>query len=476
MSGAAADGGATRGPGAPGRGELLYSDYINDRAIVEALRLTPRPAGVPEERWPDVERHEPGGPWPQGGAWCHEEVLFIRTHQAFEVWFALALHELESVVGALAAVHPSAGGDGPPRADLAARRLEAEAFDARRLPHLCAAVEQVAARFGRDRVKKLREMGTPGRLLHPGAYRLDGAGGEALRAALARGAPRLRRAAHALAVTLPFYDVLATMTPAQFLAFRDRLQPASGFGSGQFRELELLLGLRELHADRLRPPPDTNADGTPRSDPDLPAPLLRPTAETPAFLAEGCFVRTLPPWMWPRVARRAAEPSLRDVVYGLLATTCSGAGAAALRVPVVDAEAVDRFAARVVVTTMDDLHRGLPPGALDPVTQARLDTHLRDVDAALAHRETIAAARIEMLAEDGEGTVLRDFLEACRQVDGAVLAWRDRHIRFVEGIIGIRRGTGGGGLRYLRATVDAQRETYLTHGLPALWQARTFVG
>jgi tryptophan 2,3-dioxygenase len=40
-------------------------------------------------------------------------------------------------------------------------------------------------------------------------------------------------------------DVLETMTPRQFTAFRDRLAAASGFQSAQFRELEALLGRRD---------------------------------------------------------------------------------------------------------------------------------------------------------------------------------------------------------------------------------------
>jgi tryptophan 2,3-dioxygenase len=40
-------------------------------------------------------------------------------------------------------------------------------------------------------------------------------------------------------------DVLETMTPLQFLSFRDRLESASGFQSAQFREVEAVLGKRE---------------------------------------------------------------------------------------------------------------------------------------------------------------------------------------------------------------------------------------
>lgn len=38
--------------------------------------------------------------------------------------------------------------------------------------------------------------------------------------------------------------ILETMTPAEFLQFRDKLQPASGFQSLQFRELEFVAGLK----------------------------------------------------------------------------------------------------------------------------------------------------------------------------------------------------------------------------------------
>src|SRR5579864_4072651 len=39
-------------------------------------------------------------------------------------------------------------------------------------------------------------------------------------------------------------DILETMTPQDFNAFRDHLNPASGFQSVQFREMEFLCGVR----------------------------------------------------------------------------------------------------------------------------------------------------------------------------------------------------------------------------------------
>lgn len=48
-------------------------------------------------------------------------------------------------------------------------------------------------------------------------------------------------------------DILETMTPQDFLVFRQRLAPASGFQSVQFRELEFLSGAKDAgYLDRFR--------------------------------------------------------------------------------------------------------------------------------------------------------------------------------------------------------------------------------
>jgi tryptophan 2,3-dioxygenase len=48
-------------------------------------------------------------------------------------------------------------------------------------------------------------------------------------------------------------DVIDTMTPQDFLTFRTRLAPASGFQSAQFREIEFLSGLKDAaFLDRFR--------------------------------------------------------------------------------------------------------------------------------------------------------------------------------------------------------------------------------
>ncbi len=98
---------------------------------------------------------------------AHDELQFIVVHQVFELWFKLALFELESARAALSA--------GPVSA----------------------------------------------------AVRLLG------------------RATAVVRTAVGGFDVLETMRPWDFLEFRSRLKPASGFQSRQFRELEFLSGLKD---------------------------------------------------------------------------------------------------------------------------------------------------------------------------------------------------------------------------------------
>src|SRR3982074_2904174 len=55
-------------------------------------------------------------------------------------------------------------------------------------------------------------------------------------------------------------EVLETMSPQDFLAFRSQLAPASGFQSVQFREIEFLSGLKEpKYLDRIEASPEEMA-------------------------------------------------------------------------------------------------------------------------------------------------------------------------------------------------------------------------
>jgi tryptophan 2,3-dioxygenase len=107
-------------------------------------------------------------------------------------------------------------------------------------------------------------------------------------------------------------DVLETMTPRQFLAFRDRLEAASGFQSAQFRELEAMLGRRDPHVLRHYAP------GSPEHE-RIAAAMARPSLFDSflRYLAGQGY--ELPAAALERDVRQALESSA-DVQGALLAT------------------------------------------------------------------------------------------------------------------------------------------------------------
>src|SRR5947208_6909298 len=55
----------------------------------------------------------------------------------------------------------------------------------------------------------------------------------------------MRRLTSIVRLFIPKLSVLETMLPSDFIQFRDRLKPASGFQSVQFREIEFASGLKD---------------------------------------------------------------------------------------------------------------------------------------------------------------------------------------------------------------------------------------
>jgi aminocarboxymuconate-semialdehyde decarboxylase len=75
----------------------------------------------------------------------------------------------------------------------------------------------------------------------------------------------LRRCTEITRVLVEQFTILETMLPTHFLAFRGKLEPASGFQSEQFRELEFLCGLKDEKMLRYhRPTPEAHAALTQR--------------------------------------------------------------------------------------------------------------------------------------------------------------------------------------------------------------------
>jgi len=317
---------------------VYYADYLQlDRLLSAQTPLSAR-AGRP----------------------AHDEMLFIVVHQAYELWFKLILHELDSVLALF-----RAGSVNEQDVGVAAARLQ--------------------------RVTEIQK------------------------------------------ILIDQLRVLETMTPLDFLDFRDYLVPASGFQSFQFRLLENRLGLK------------------------------------PALRVPGFHPR-LAPQHDAELRRSAEEPSLFDVVERWLERT-----------PFLKLEGFDfRSAYRAAVGTMlagdEQVIRGNPT-----LTDAERATQLRELEAT---RENFAAlhdrAVHERLVREGkrrlsfEAThaallihLYRDqpilhlpfrFLTLLVDVDELLTTWRYRHAIMVHRMIGTRIGTGGSsGHQYLKDTTEQHR-------------------
>jgi len=71
---------------------------------------------------------------------------------------------------------------------------------------------------------------------------------------LPRAGHAMKRILTILKVLVAQVDILETMTPLEFLGFRERLESGSGFQSAQFRELEFTLGQKRASAVEHYPP------------------------------------------------------------------------------------------------------------------------------------------------------------------------------------------------------------------------------
>ncbi len=230
------------------------------------------------------------------------------------------------------------------------------------------------------------------------------------------------------------WKVMETLTPQDFLAFRDGLGTASGFESFQMRELEIILGLDD--ADRVSE--------------------MDPLAHF----------------------RKLAQGSERD--KGILAQLEGAAEATSLaaavnrwllRTPIQGSMVGDTGDEQVVQEFIEEYLAG--QDSLSEAALARLrEQGVQDMSA-VEERFTIAAeAARDYLMPDGVVNRARAgllFIESYRELpllawprtlidavvalEEAMLLWRTSHARMVERIIGRRIGTGGSsGVDYLDMT------------------------
>lgn len=269
----------------------------------------------------------------------------------------------------------------------------------------------------------------------------------------------LRRVTTILELAVDQFKVMETLTPQDFLAFRDKLIPASGFQSFQMRELEILLGLK----DNAR----LDYGGTD------PLEHLRSLAvDSPGGKLA-----------WQRITDAREETSLKAALEEwLYRTPVQGSGPEDAG----DALAVDQFLEEYF-SKMQELNQskkqrmlealgkitdGIERQFADGEAYARSFLFAEDVPEAERARAKRVRAGVLFVESYRELPLLawpRLLLDTVVEAEEQLVIWRSRHARMVERIIGRRIGTGGSsGVDYLDKTARYRIFT-------DLWAVRTIL-
>ena len=323
------------------RSPVYYADYLGLDALLAAQKPLSRLGGRP----------------------AHDEMLFIVTHQAYELWFKQILHELDSVL---------------------------EVFSGRAVAE--SRIGVAAARLGR--VVEIQKL------------------------------------------LLEQLHVLETMTPLDFLDFRDALTPASGFQSFQFRLIEQKLGL----IDTRRVP----FEKTPYFKRLAPVHrrLVLAAGKAPSLFAlvEGWLERT----PFTRLSGFDFWREYRKAVAAMLKRDEK-----TIRANAPGREELERELKTLAAT------RGSFEGLLDPDEHARL---VREGTWRLSHAATRSALLIQLYRDR---PILHEpfrLLEKLVEVDEQFALWRTRHAIMVHRMIGTKIGTGGSsGHQYLMKAASSHR-------------------
>lgn len=257
----------------------------------------------------------------------------------------------------------------------------------------------------------------------------------------------MRRIIEIYKISVKQFDVVETLTARDFLAFRDKLFPASGFQSYQMREIEILLGLEEAKRAKLG---DVTA-----------LEYLRDLAKRSEGGANA----------WSHIEQATEEMTLRQAMHSWLYRTPINGSTPDMEG---DDDAVDAFLndylnawkarAQEQVEAMiatkaapEDAVRARYQASVDYVASFLTADDIPEEVRPQARRVRAAVVFIESYRELPLLAWPRLLLDTMVELEQRLLLFRHRHARMAERIIGRRVGTGGSaGVDYLDKTTHAR--------------------
>lgn len=256
----------------------------------------------------------------------------------------------------------------------------------------------------------------------------------------------LRRVNAILSLGVEQFRVMETLTPQDFLAFRDKLSPASGFQSFQMREMEILIGLED--AKRIRYGKIDPLDHIRKMGKDSPAGRLA-WARIEQARSEQTILHGLDEWLFrtPIQGSQPGDPDDEAIVTRFI-------------------ESYLERADQAQQALFEQLVQALGEGERESIWErfettrdaARAFLFAEDVAEEYRHRMRRVRAGALFIESYRELPLLswpRLLLDVVVEMEEQLVLWRHRHARMVERLIGRRVGTGGsGGVEYLDRTTS----------------------
>lgn len=253
---------------------------------------------------------------------------------------------------------------------------------------------------------------------------------------------RLERIGEILRLAVAQFDLLETMTPLDFLSFRELLHPASGFQSLQFRLLEIRLGLDD--EARVLKGFEQSLDERDRAE------LQRARSQPTLFGAIQAWLERMP---FLEVGAYRFWDSYREAVLRMFERERR----AILEHPALTAEEKQQKLQQV------QLNESAFHALFEPERYAEL---VRRRERRLSHRATMAALFIMLYRDYPLLQLPFRLLDALIRLDHRFSLWRYRHALMVHRMIGRKVGTGGSsGYEYLLQTTLQQ---HIFHDLSSL--------
>jgi len=253
------------------------------------------------------------------------------------------------------------------------------------------------------------------------------------------------------------FTVIETLTTREYLAFRNKLMPASGFQSAQLREIEVLIGLDA--EERIGYGLDMDWLESLRAADGSPSPSLERVQRA---LADGPTLKyAVEEWLYRTPIDGVAHdsPDAEASLDGFLE-----------RFLVSHSSEVDAALERACLLANKDSDRALLEKRYAAERQSVADFFAPGTDDATRRTRRVRAAMlfIETYRELALLSWPREVLDAIVEFEQLFVIFRQRHARMVERVIGRRTGTGGS------AGVDYLDKTALKYRIfRDLWAIRT---